>query len=103
MEWSAAPGERGLEVLATGVAETVLRLPGRADGLAPIFVDPATGALTGGLMTLGARGDSFYEYLLKQWLLGGKRQPALLQCAGAPSPHTLLAHEHACRGAGIRC
>ncbi len=68
-----------------GVAEKVMGLPGRVDGLAPIFVDPATGTLTGGLMTLGARGDSYYEYLLKQWLLGGKRQPALLQCAGTLS------------------
>ena len=63
------------------VAQKVMGLPGRSHGLAPIYVDPATGALAGGLMTLGARGDSFYEYLLKQWLLGGKRQPALLQCA----------------------
>ena len=69
-------------------------LPGRANGLAPIYVDPATGTLAGGLMTLGARGDSYYEYLLKQWLLGGKRQPALLQCAPpiqCPSRGALLA------------
>ena len=62
------------------VAEKVMGLPGRVYGLAPIYVDPATAALAGGLMTLGARGDSYYEYLLKQWLLGGKRQPTLLQC-----------------------
>ena len=76
------------------VAEKVMGLPGRANGLAPIYVDPATGALAGGLMTLGARGDSYYEYLLKQWLLGGKRQPALLQCAPptqCPSRGALLA------------
>lgn len=64
------------------VAAKVMGLPGRVGGLAPIYVDPATGAL-GGVTTLGARGDSFYEYLLKQWLAGGKRQPVLLRCAPA--------------------
>ncbi len=64
--------------------ETVLGLPGRTGGLAPIYVDPATGALGGGLVTLGARGDSYYEYLLKQWILGGKTQPALLRRARDP-------------------
>ncbi|KAK9837344.1 hypothetical protein WJX81_007743 [Elliptochloris bilobata] len=72
-------GESELEAAAMAVAEKVMSLPGRTSGLAPIFVDPATGTLAGGLMTLGARGDSYYEYLLKQWLLGGKHQPALLK------------------------
>ena len=29
-------------------------------------------------ITLGARGDSYYEYLLKQWLLTGKRENSYL-------------------------
>ena len=31
----------------------------------------------GGLLTMGADGDSFYEYLLKRWLQGGKKDKAL--------------------------
>jgi len=58
------------------------------DGLFPTQYNPDTGRFTGGILddfsnpislvfinplvdhiTFGARGDSFYEYLLKQWLL----------------------------------
>lgn len=41
--------------------------------LPPIYVDPDSGSFSSGVITLGARGDSYYEYLLKQWLLGGKK------------------------------
>lgn len=51
--------------------------------MAPVFVDPKTGLFgeSGGtvgtnrglVVTLGARGDSYYEYLLKQWLFSGKK------------------------------
>lgn len=48
-------------------------LPKRA-GLVPIFVNADTGQFrSGSTITLGARGDSYYEYLLKQWLQSGKR------------------------------
>ena len=40
--------------------------------LYPQFMNVQDGALQGGVITLGARVDSLYEYLLKQWLLGGK-------------------------------
>jgi hypothetical protein len=30
------------------------------------------------MITLGARGDSYYEYLLKQWLVTGKRDTHFL-------------------------
>lgn len=38
------------------------------DGLAPIYVQPDTGKYHGKLIRLGLRGDSYYEYLLKQYL-----------------------------------
>jgi len=38
-----------------------------ADKLPKIYVNVMTGK-TEGVMTLGARGDSYYEYLLKQWI-----------------------------------
>lgn len=51
---------------------------GDKEGLAPLYLDPVTGefsrgGVVGDRVTLGARGDSYYEYLLKQWLLSGKR------------------------------
>jgi hypothetical protein len=59
--------------------EKLLAAAGRVEGLAPFCVDPASGLVSGGIMTLGARGDSYYEYLLKQWILGGKRQDSFLR------------------------
>lgn len=38
------------------------------DGLAPIYVSQTTGEFTKDLIRLGSRGDSYYEYLLKQYL-----------------------------------
>ena len=45
----------------------------RTSGLAPIYINADSGTFrTSSHITLGARGDSYYEYLLKQWLQGGK-------------------------------
>ena len=41
----------------------------KKDGLVPIFINAQTGALrSSATISVGARGDSYYEYLLKQWL-----------------------------------
>lgn len=45
-----------------------------ADGLAPIYVNPSTGQFASSRITFGALGDSYYEYLLKVWIQGGKRE-----------------------------
>eukprot|EP01113_Clastostelium_recurvatum_P030928 TRINITY_DN3811_c0_g1_i6.p1 TRINITY_DN3811_c0_g1~~TRINITY_DN3811_c0_g1_i6.p1 ORF type:complete len:635 (-),score=159.19 TRINITY_DN3811_c0_g1_i6:11-1915(-) len=42
-------------------------------GLYPVYVDPQNARFTRPLVTLGALGDSFYEYLLKMWILTGKK------------------------------
>ncbi|XP_022919358.1 endoplasmic reticulum mannosyl-oligosaccharide 1,2-alpha-mannosidase [Onthophagus taurus] len=45
----------------------------KTDGLVPIFINPQSGEFRSySTITLGARGDSYYEYLLKQWLQTGK-------------------------------
>eukprot|EP00762_Andalucia_godoyi_P000116 ANDGO_02385.mRNA.1 Mannosyl-oligosaccharide 1 len=44
-----------------------------ADGMYPIYVNTQTGTFQGGQVTLGALGDSFFEYLIKQWILSGKK------------------------------
>ncbi|ANZ75090.1 BA75_02400T0 [Komagataella pastoris] len=38
------------------------------DGLVPIYIQPETGLYWGKLIRLGSRGDSYYEYLIKQYL-----------------------------------
>lgn len=42
-------------------------------GVMPLFISPETGRFTSRKASLGALGDSYYEYLLKTWLLKGKR------------------------------
>eukprot|EP01043_Picozoa_sp_COSAG02_P078703 COSAG02_NODE_17853_length_976_cov_1.033067_1_plen_96_part_10 len=38
----------------------------------PFYINVDSGRFTKTTLTLGARADSYYEYLLKQWLLSGK-------------------------------
>ena len=45
------------------------------NGLYPIYVSPDSGAPTSSHVTFGALGDSFYEYLIKVWLQGGRSEP----------------------------
>nr|CAH7739746.1 unnamed protein product [Callosobruchus chinensis] len=45
----------------------------KLDGLVPIFINANSGQFRSyATITLGARGDSYYEYLLKQWIQTGK-------------------------------
>ncbi len=48
----------------------------KKDGLVPIFISPTTGQFSGDTVSFGARGDSYYEYLLKQWLQTGQQRSA---------------------------
>ena len=43
----------------------------REDGLLPIYIYPQTGEFRGDNIRLGSRGDSYYEYLIKQYLQTG--------------------------------
>ena len=46
----------------------------KIEGLVPIFINANSGKFRRhSTITFGARGDSYYEYLLKQWLQTGKR------------------------------
>lgn len=65
---------------ADEVMRLVHKLEGKHDGLVPMFINTNTGRFTHlGVYTLGARADSYYEYLLKQWLQGGKKETELLE------------------------
>lgn len=57
------------------VMNQVHKLDGKLDGLVPMFINTNNGQFTNqGIYTLGARADSYYEYLLKQWIQGGKKE-----------------------------
>ncbi|XP_072939712.1 mannosyl-oligosaccharide alpha-1,2-mannosidase IA isoform X2 [Epargyreus clarus] len=49
----------------------VLNNVSKPDGLYPNYINPRTGQWGQRHMSLGALGDSFYEYLLKAWLVAG--------------------------------
>lgn len=59
-------------------AEKVMKLVddnGVRDGLVPIYISAATGKFQGENIRLGSRGDSYYEYLIKQYLQTNKQEP----------------------------
>jgi hypothetical protein len=54
------------------VTNHVHTLP-KKDGLVPIFINANSGHFRHmSTITLGARGDSYYEYLLKMWIQSGR-------------------------------
>ena len=38
----------------------------------PLYLNPKSGRFTTAKLSLGALGDSYYEYLLKMWILKGR-------------------------------
>ena len=51
-----------------------LQLLPKIDSLVPLFINAETGQLRPGTLTMGARSDTYYEYLLKQWIQSGKNE-----------------------------
>ncbi|KAJ5670283.1 Mannosyl-oligosaccharide 1-2-alpha-mannosidase [Penicillium maclennaniae] len=45
------------------------------DGLVPIYINPKEGTFHGNNIRLGSRGDSYYEYLIKQYLQTSEQEP----------------------------
>lgn len=79
-ELSRLTGDPQYQMAVDEVMNRVHKLEGKHDGLVPMFINTNTGKFTHrGVYTLGARADSYYEYLLKQWLQGGKTETALLE------------------------
>eukprot|EP00040_Diaphanoeca_grandis_P019645 m.103913 g.103913 ORF g.103913 m.103913 type:complete len:653 (+) comp27528_c0_seq1:133-2091(+) len=70
-ELSRLTGDPKYDDAVTKVMLHVKSLP-KTEGLVPIFINADTGQFRGGTITFGARGDSYYEYLLKQWLQTSK-------------------------------
>ncbi|KAL8924653.1 MAG: hypothetical protein Q9208_003968 [Pyrenodesmia sp. 3 TL-2023] len=51
---------------------------GMEDGLLPIFIYAHDGTFKGANIRLGSRGDSYYEYLIKQYLQTSNEEPIYL-------------------------
>uniref|UniRef100_A0A8B9X1D2 alpha-1,2-Mannosidase n=1 Tax=Bos mutus grunniens TaxID=30521 RepID=A0A8B9X1D2_BOSMU len=79
-ELSRLTGDKKFQEAAEEVTRRVHALHGKLDGLVPMFINTNSGSFTHlGVFTLGARADSYYEYLLKQWIQGGKKERQLLE------------------------
>ena len=46
----------------------------KIDSLVPLFINAETGQLRPGILTMGAGSDTYYVYLLKQWIQSGKKE-----------------------------
>ncbi|XP_069915555.1 endoplasmic reticulum mannosyl-oligosaccharide 1,2-alpha-mannosidase isoform X2 [Oryctolagus cuniculus] len=78
-ELSRLTGIKAFREAAEEVSRHIHSLSGKKDGLVPMFINTHSGLFTHlGVFTLGARADSYYEYLLKQWIQGGKKETQLL-------------------------
>ena len=66
-------GEKNYWEKAEKVME-VIDNNGMEDGLLPIYIHANTGAFRGNNIRLGSRGDSYYEYLIKQYLQTGREE-----------------------------
>jgi mannosyl-oligosaccharide alpha-1,2-mannosidase len=64
--WNAA--EKVMTILNSNQYSSPSVYNDKYDGLAPIYVNQHTGKFSRDLIRLGSRGDSYYEYLLKQYL-----------------------------------
>ncbi|CAF1155280.1 unnamed protein product [Didymodactylos carnosus] len=75
---SRCTGDKKYEI-AADKSSSVLHRASKTDGLVPIFINPTSGLFSGGVISFGARGDSYYEYLLKQWLQTGRTRQTFWQ------------------------
>ena len=71
-------GEKNFWYLAEKVMQ-VVDDNGAKGGLVPIHISPTTGKFSGSCIRLGSRGDSYYEYLIKQYLQTGRKEPIYLE------------------------
>jgi len=55
--------------IATSVVESIVAMPHSVPALYPIFIDPTSGTPISDTISLDSCGDSFYEYLVKTWIL----------------------------------
>ena len=65
-------GDSRFKEAVSKVSQVIHKLD-KTQGLVPIYINTNTGKFMGRTITLGARGDSYYEYLIKQWIQSGAK------------------------------
>lgn len=66
---SSLTGDKKYKDAVDAVTQHVHNLPGKKDGLVPMWINANSGQFRpSSTFTLGARADSYYEYLLKMWV-----------------------------------
>jgi len=74
LEWkylSQITGDKLYAAKVNKIRELLDKIP-KPDGLYPNYLDPRSGNFGARSVSIGALGDSFYEYLLKSWIMSGK-------------------------------
>ena len=66
-------GDPAMEAAAMKGIQLLARR-GSGNGLYPIKIGISDGGFADSMITFGALGDSFYEYLLKTWLQGDRKE-----------------------------
>ncbi|PWW77044.1 Glycoside Hydrolase Family 47 protein [Tuber magnatum] len=79
----AATLQLEMKYLSKLIGETIYWKKAEKDGLVPIFVYADTGKFRGNEIRLGSRGDSYYEYLIKQYLQTKNQEPIYLDMYNA--------------------
>ena len=69
---AALPASYTLQAATDPSADADLPSVCHVQHLKPVALSPSTGKFTTTRVSMGALGDSYYEYLLKTWLLKGK-------------------------------
>ncbi|XP_064420479.1 mannosidase, alpha, class 1B, member 1b [Latimeria chalumnae] len=79
-ELTRLTGNEKFQKVVDEVTKHVHTLQGKHEGLVPMFINTNSGHFSHlGVFTLGARADSYYEYLLKQWIQGGKKETDIVE------------------------
>lgn len=65
--------------VARKVMDTLDKMQKDIPGLYPVYINPTTQTFTNHHITLGSFGDSWYEYLLKLWLLTDREDQEVLR------------------------
>ena len=75
---SRLTGVRAFEDKAMAVHQALTSAVLKYSGLLPQYVNPADASMSVDYFMLGARTDSYYEYLLKQWIMTGQTDGVML-------------------------
>ncbi|KAJ2807280.1 mannosyl-oligosaccharide alpha-1,2-mannosidase [Coemansia guatemalensis] len=67
-------GKQSYQQQVDRIMDIIFKAP-KFDGLVSNYINAASGEFTGTFISLGSRGDSYYEYLLKQWLQTRQTEP----------------------------